>query len=287
MRCVIAGRGAGSHFAQVSPPRAQVMGVVNVTDDSFSDGGLFLDRDSAVAHGIALAAEGAAIVDVGGESTRPGATRIDGRVETARVLPVVKELAGQGIKVSIDTMHAEVARAALEAGAQIVNDVSGGRADPNMASLLADAKVPWVLMHWRSVGSAHPHDIPAYDDVVVRGPRRTAGLRRRRRCGRGRSGQSDHRPGPGIRQDRRTQLGAAAGAAGVRRHRNSRPRRRVPQAFSRHAARGSARCAAATRRQGDRDRGALRAGRPARRVGGACARRKGLGRRAQGGRGVG
>jgi dihydropteroate synthase len=143
------------------------MGVVNVTDDSFSDGGLFLDRDSAVAHGVALAAEGAAIVDVGGESTRPGATRIEGRVEIARVLPVVKELAGQGIKISIDTMHAEVAQAALGAGAQIVNDVSGGRADPNMAHLLADAKVPWVLMHWRSVDSAKPHHIPAYDDVVA------------------------------------------------------------------------------------------------------------------------
>ena len=111
----------------------QVMGVVNVTDDSFSDGGLFLDRDRAVEHGLALAAEGAAIVDVGGESTRPGATRIDPRVESARVLPVIKELAGQGITVSIDTMHAEVAQAALENGAQIVNDVSGGRADPNMA----------------------------------------------------------------------------------------------------------------------------------------------------------
>ena len=92
----------------------QVMGVVNVTDDSFSDGGLFLDRDRAVHHGLGLAAEGAAIVDVGGESTRPGATRIDARVETARVLPVIKELAGQGITVSIDTMHAEVAQAALE-----------------------------------------------------------------------------------------------------------------------------------------------------------------------------
>jgi dihydropteroate synthase len=143
------------------------MGVVNVTDDSFSDGGLFLDRDRAVAHGVALAAQGAAIVDVGGESTRPGATRIDARVETARVLQVVKELAGQGITVSIDTMHAEVARAALENGAKIVNDVSGGRADPNMASLLADAKVPWVLMHWRSVGAARPHEVPAYGDVVT------------------------------------------------------------------------------------------------------------------------
>jgi dihydropteroate synthase len=150
----------------VNPP-VRVMGVVNVTDDSFSDGGLFLDRDRAVAHGLALAADGAAIVDVGGESTRPGATRIDPEVETARVVPVIKELAGQGLTVSIDTMHAAVARAALENGAQIVNDVSGGRADPGMAPLLADAKVPWVLMHWRSVGSARPHDVPAYGDVVA------------------------------------------------------------------------------------------------------------------------
>jgi dihydropteroate synthase len=145
----------------------QVMGVVNVTDDSFSDGGLFLDRDRAVEHGLALAAEGAAIVDVGGESTRPGATRVDPRIESARVLPVIKELAGQGITVSIDTMHAEVAQAALENGAQIVNDVSGGRADPNMVRLLADAKVPWVLMHWRSVGADRPHEVPAYGDVVA------------------------------------------------------------------------------------------------------------------------
>ena len=145
----------------------QVMGVVNVTDDSFSDGGLFLDRDRAVEHGVRLAAEGATIVDVGGESTRPGATRIDARLETARVLPVIKELAGHGITVSIDTMHARVAQAALENGAHIVNDVSGGRADPNMAPLLADAKVPWVLMHWRSVGATRPHDVPAYGDVVA------------------------------------------------------------------------------------------------------------------------
>lgn len=151
----------------MSTTRVQVMGVVNVTDDSFSDGGLFLDRDRAVEHGVALAAEGAAIVDVGGESTRPGATRIEPRMETARVLPVVKELAEQGITVSIDTMHAQVAQAALENGATVVNDVSGGRADPNMAGVLADAKVPWVLMHWRSVGAARPHDVPAYGDVVA------------------------------------------------------------------------------------------------------------------------
>lgn len=144
----------------------QVMGVLNVTDDSFSDGGRYLDPDKAVAHGLALVADGADIVDVGGESTRPGATRIDPGVETARVIPVVKALAAQGITVSIDTMHAGVARAALCGGARIVNDVSGGRADPAMAPLLADAKVPWVLMHWRSVSAERPHAAPQYRDVV-------------------------------------------------------------------------------------------------------------------------
>jgi dihydropteroate synthase len=150
------------------PPgtRTLVMGVVNVTDDSFSDGGLFLDRDRAIEHGLALIAQGAAIIDVGGESTRPGATRVDASVETARVLPVIKGLAGQGITVSIDTMHADVARAALEGGARIVNDVSGGLADPAMAPLVADAGVPWVLMHWRSVGAERPHQAPEYADVV-------------------------------------------------------------------------------------------------------------------------
>ena len=145
----------------------QVMGVLNVTDDSFSDGGCYLNADDAVAHGLELAAEGAEIVDVGGESTHPGATRIDPRVEASRVVPVVKELSAHGITVSIDTMHADVARAALESGARIVNDVSGGRADPAMAPLLAEAGVPWVLMHWRSVSSARPHQPPHYRDVVA------------------------------------------------------------------------------------------------------------------------
>ena len=143
------------------------MGVVNVTDDSFSDGGRYLDADRAVEHGLALAADGAAIIDVGGESTRPGAVRIDPRVETDRVVPVVKGLASQGIAVSIDTMHAGVARAALESGAQMVNDVSGGRADAGMAGVLAEADVPWVLMHWRSVSADHPHQAPRYRDVVA------------------------------------------------------------------------------------------------------------------------
>jgi dihydropteroate synthase len=143
------------------------MGVVNVTEDSFSDGGLYLDRDRAVEHGLALAAQGAAIVDVGGESTRPGAIRVDPRVETNRVVGVIKELAAQGITVSIDTMRSDVAAAALQNGAAIVNDVSGGRADPKMARLVAEAGVPWILMHWRSVSEAHPHDIPRYGDVVA------------------------------------------------------------------------------------------------------------------------
>ncbi|MEU0495141.1 dihydropteroate synthase [Mycobacterium sp. NPDC006124] len=147
--------------------RVKVMGVVNVTDDSFSDGGLYLDRDRAVEHGLALAAAGAAIVDVGGESTRPGATRVDPEVEIARVVPVVKALGEQGVTVSIDTMHAAVARAALENGATIVNDVSGGRADPDMARLVAEAGVPWILMHWRAVDPARPHDVPPYVDVVA------------------------------------------------------------------------------------------------------------------------
>jgi dihydropteroate synthase len=145
----------------------QVMGVVNVTDDSFSDGGRYIDPARAVEHALRLVADGADIVDVGGESTRPGADRIDPAVEAARVVPVVKEVAAQGITVSIDTMHAAVARVALENGASIVNDVSGGRADPGMAPLIAEAAVPWVLMHWRSVRDTHPHDAPHYRDVVA------------------------------------------------------------------------------------------------------------------------
>jgi dihydropteroate synthase len=151
----------------VSATRAQVMGVVNVTDDSFSDGGRYLDAHRAVQHGLALAADGASIVDVGGESTRPGAAHIDPQVETDRVVPVVKELAAQGITVSIDTMHAGVARAALENGASMVNDVSGGSADEAMAGLLVEADVPWVLMHWRSVSADRPHEVPPYRNVVA------------------------------------------------------------------------------------------------------------------------
>ena len=145
----------------------QVMGVVNVTADSFSDGGRYLDTDRAVEQGLVLVAQGAAIIDVGGESTRPGAVRVDPRVESSRVVPVVKELAAQGVTVSIDTMNAVVAQAALESGARMVNDVSGGRADPAMTPLVVEAGVCWVLMHWRPLNSERPHRISHYRDVVA------------------------------------------------------------------------------------------------------------------------
>ena len=126
-----------------------VMGIVNVTPDSFSDGGRFLDADSAIDRALAQWELGADLVDVGGESTRPGADRVPVHEELARVVPVVKALAADGVAVSIDTMRAEVAAAALEAGAVLVNDVSGGLADPGMLSVVADSGVPVVLMHWR------------------------------------------------------------------------------------------------------------------------------------------
>jgi dihydropteroate synthase len=127
--------------------RTRVMGVVNVTPDSFSDG--FPDADLAVRHGLQLLTDGADLLDVGGESTRPGAERVPEREELQRVLPVVTALAAAGAVVCIDTTRASVAGAALEAGAQVVNDVSGGLADPGMLPLVAEREVPYVVMHWR------------------------------------------------------------------------------------------------------------------------------------------
>ena len=129
--------------------RALVMGVVNVTPDSFSDGGRWATTELAVAHGRQLIAQGADLLDVGGESTRPGARRVDLAEEQNRVLPVIRELAGSGVVVSVDTIHAATAAAAIEAGAVIVNDVSGGLADPAMAAVLADAGVVYICQHWR------------------------------------------------------------------------------------------------------------------------------------------
>ena len=129
--------------------RALVMGVVNVTPDSFSDGGRWATTELAVAHGRQLIAQGADLLDVGGESTRPGARRVDLAEEQNRVLPVIRELAAAGIAVSVDTIHAATAAAAIDAGAVIVNDVSGGLADPAMAGVLADAGVVYICQHWR------------------------------------------------------------------------------------------------------------------------------------------
>ncbi|MGA5894493.1 dihydropteroate synthase [Streptomyces venetus] len=129
--------------------RCAVMGVVNVTPDSFSDGGRFFDTTAAVKRGLELVTEGADLVDVGGESTRPGATRVDEAEELRRVIPVVRGLASEGVMVSVDTMRASVAAQALTAGAALVNDVSGGLADPRMIPAVADAGAPFVVMHWR------------------------------------------------------------------------------------------------------------------------------------------
>ena len=133
------------------PGRCLVMGIVNVTEDSFSDGGRWLDIDAAIAHGRELVEQGADMIDVGGESTRPGATRVDAGVEAARVAPVIAALAEEGIPTSVDTMRASVAAAAAEAGVHMINDVSGGLADPDMYRVMADTDLPVCLMHWRTV----------------------------------------------------------------------------------------------------------------------------------------
>ena len=167
------GTGSSGH-ARPRPPsppglpeqdRCLVMGVVNVTPDSFSDGGAWFGAEAAISRGLELAAQGADIVDVGGESTRPGAQRITADEELRRVGPVIEGLVEAGIPVSVDTMRAEVAEFALHAGARLVNDVSGGLADPHMSRLVAAAGVPYVVMHWR--GHSHSMDRRAvYADVV-------------------------------------------------------------------------------------------------------------------------
>ncbi|MER6346136.1 dihydropteroate synthase [Streptomyces sp. NPDC001595] len=146
--------------------RCAVMGVVNVTPDSFSDGGRWFDTTAAVKHGLEMVAQGADLVDVGGESTRPGATRVDESEELRRVIPVVRGLASEGVVVSVDTMRASVAEKSLAAGAALVNDVSGGLADPAMIPVVADAGAPFVVMHWR--GFLEGGNIKGdYDDVVT------------------------------------------------------------------------------------------------------------------------
>ncbi|KAA1418038.1 dihydropteroate synthase [Mumia zhuanghuii] len=147
--------------------RCQVMGVVNVTPDSFSDGGRWLNAEDAVRRGLSLVASGADIIDVGGESTRPGAQRVDAETELARVEPVVRALSERGVVVSVDTMRAEVAERAVAAGARIINDVSGGLADPDILGVAARAGVPYVVMHWRGHSDAmQGEDATTYADLV-------------------------------------------------------------------------------------------------------------------------
>ena len=148
------------------PGRTLVVGVVNVTPDSFSDGGEWLEPNAAIAHGLELLEEGADIVDVGGESTRPGATRPDVSEELRRVLPVIGELVAAGGCVSVDTMRTQVAEPAIAAGARVVNDVSGGQADPAMLRLIAESGLAYICMHWRG----HSEDMQSkasYADVVA------------------------------------------------------------------------------------------------------------------------
>ncbi|MFF2185843.1 dihydropteroate synthase [Streptomyces sp. NPDC058155] len=146
--------------------RCAVMGVVNVTPDSFSDGGRWFDTTAAVKRGLDLVTEGADLVDVGGESTRPGAPRVDEDEELRRVVPVVRGLASEGVTVSVDTMRASVAEQAVAAGAVLVNDVSGGLADPAMVPAVAATGVPFVVMHWRGF-SQDMNSRAVYTDVVA------------------------------------------------------------------------------------------------------------------------
>lgn len=146
--------------------RCLVMGVVNITPDSFSDGGEWFEPEAGVRHGLDLLAEGADILDVGGESTRPGSARVTEEEELARVIPVIGRLAAAGAVVSVDTTRSRVAAESVAAGARIVNDVSGGLADPAMADVVARTGVAYVAMHWRGHSDVMD-DLEVYDDVVA------------------------------------------------------------------------------------------------------------------------
>lgn len=142
-----------------------VMGILNVTPDSFADGGKHYTFEHAISHGLSMIDEGVDIIDVGGESTRPGAERVSEEEEERRVIPVIAGLAGRGVEISIDTMRASIAKKAVEAGATIVNDVSGGQADPLMFSTVAALKCKYTLMHWRG-HSKEMNSQAQYGDVV-------------------------------------------------------------------------------------------------------------------------
>lgn len=154
-------------FENLPTGRTLVMGILNVTPDSFSDGGEHAGHEAAIAHGLRMLAEGADIVDVGGESTRPGSERIDPAEERRRILPVVEALAAAGAVLSVDTLHAGTAEAVLDAGAHIVNDVSGLRASQDMIDLVAERQAPYVLMHARGLPDVQDSRA-VYHDVAGR-----------------------------------------------------------------------------------------------------------------------
>ncbi|MCX5398751.1 dihydropteroate synthase [Streptomyces sp. NBC_00102] len=158
-------RGRGTVEGLPEWDRCAVMGVVNVTPDSFSDGGRWFDTTAAIKRGLALMADGADLIDVGGESTRPGASRVDEDEELRRVVPVVRGLVAEGAVVSVDTMRARVAEQAVAAGGVLVNDVSGGLADPDMVRVVAETGAPFVVMHWRGF-SESMNARAVYADVV-------------------------------------------------------------------------------------------------------------------------
>ncbi len=214
--------------------RVTIVGIVNVTPDSFSDGGLCAEHDSAVAHALQLVADGAHLIDVGGESTRPGATPVPIDEELRRVVPVIETLAAEGIPVSIDTRRATVASAAIAAGALVVNDVSGLR-DPAMIEVVASANVPAIVMHAPSADMAETHLHAGYTDVDrdgVRLPRATdrGGTRRWRGRGGGRSGDR-------VRKVARRERDHPASSRAVLRPGLSGARRRLAQTVPRHAQR--------------------------------------------------
>jgi dihydropteroate synthase len=143
----------------------RIVGILNVTPDSFSDGGRWENPDDAIAHAVAMREQGAALIDVGGESTRPGASEVDPVEEQRRVIPIVRELAGRGIPVSIDTRNASTAIAAIQAGAEVVNDVSGGMYDPGMGRVIAESGVTFIAMHWRGGADVAPEYIDVVSEV--------------------------------------------------------------------------------------------------------------------------
>ncbi len=142
------------------------MGILNVTPDSFADGGKYLDSEHAIARGLEMISEGVNVIDIGGESTRPGAERVSSEEEQKRTIPVIKALSGKGAAISIDTMSAETAKKAVEVGVSIVNDVSGGKADPDMFAVVAALNCKYVLMHWRG-HSKEMNSLAVYEDVVL------------------------------------------------------------------------------------------------------------------------